>query len=270
MSTEPAFTQVNSTQWQADPGIRDVLSQSGDIYTLQTPAGWKYNFQRLISDRKVSYQLQNFEDSQGHTYTLNYSLSGNLIQINEPAGRHLKVNYQTLSIKQGKATVISSVQSSDGRSVTYGYQEMADVISPSTLSYQVLSTVSYGDNTQAQYGYAQMFTSAPPLLTTIIDPRYPYPFTQIRNEYDTSATNQVGRILHQYNYNTGATVFSLSAIDATNYQAIDSRGVVHTVRTTTKGLVKYKVDGNSSTGSHGLIIRTAPTKHFPTTVLGRF
>ncbi len=193
--------------------------------------------------------LQNFTDSQSHVYALNYSVAGRLIQINEPAGRYLKVNYQTLSVKQGKVTVISSVQSSDGRSVTYGYQEMADVISPSTLSYQVLSTVSYGDNTQAQYGYAQMFTSDPPLLTTIIDPRYPNPFAQIRNEYDTSATNQIGRILHQYNYNTGAIVFSLNTLDDMHHQAIDSRGMVHTVTTTTKGLVKNKVDGNNSTNN---------------------
>lgn len=103
--------------------------------------------------------------------------------------------------------VISSVTTSDGRTVTYNYSAFNDPNLP--YVYQVLGGVTYDDSTHASYTYAQILPATRPLVTAYNDPRYELPFTKTKTGYFTEIGNALGQIQKQSNFDTGESVFTL-------------------------------------------------------------
>ena len=92
--------------------------------------------------------------------------------------------------------VITRVETSDGRAVTYTYQQETDAAVPS-LVWQKLAGASYGDGTAAAYTYAQVLPGTRPLLASNSDPRYRLPFVKTRSVYFDSQTSVLGQIHFQ-------------------------------------------------------------------------
>jgi hypothetical protein len=107
-------------------------------------------------------------------------------------------------------SVISSVETFDGRRVDYDYQAFNDPNIP--YVYQCLKAARYGDLTQATYTYGQALASTRPLLTSAVDPRYERPFVKIKNEYFTGVSATLGQIRYQKNYVTGEVLAELGAL----------------------------------------------------------
>ena len=85
--------------------------------------------------------------------------------------------------KPAFATVISSVATSDGRSVSYEYAAEPESTGLGML-YQLLTGVVYGDGTRADYTYVQPQAAASNLPETLRDPRYVGEAATIRYEYE--------------------------------------------------------------------------------------
>ncbi|HEY5894957.1 MAG TPA: DUF6531 domain-containing protein [Chthoniobacterales bacterium] len=78
-------------------------------------------------------------------------------------------------------TVISRVESSDGRFVTYNYTTIPDSILEH--DWLALQSVQYGDGTAATYSYAMYWAGQPPLLAEANDPRYDGPSVHMKYTY---------------------------------------------------------------------------------------
>jgi len=105
-------------------------------------------------------------------------------------------------------TVIQSVTTSDGRTVTYNYTPFDDATLP--YVYQTLSSVSYEDGTQATYIYGQVFQTTHPLVSAFVDPRYPLPFAKAKSAYFGVIGSALGEVQNQINYDTGETLNTIS------------------------------------------------------------
>ncbi len=103
-------------------------------------------------------------------------------------------------------SVISSVQSSDGRTITYSYTSLADSVLPSL--FQLLSSVTYDDGNQAQYTYTQVFQGTHPLVSTAIEPRNLMPYAKVQNYYFGDQNETLGMVQSQVNLVTGETLSS--------------------------------------------------------------
>ena len=101
--------------------------------------------------------------------------------------------------------VISSVRTSDGRSVQYRYTPFADPTLP--WVFPVLSSVGYGDGTQAIYGYSQVVPTTRPLVVDWSDVRYGLRQNRYRTVYQTRFTGPViGMVQSQINIETGGEI----------------------------------------------------------------
>jgi hypothetical protein len=112
------FVQTTPGEWWSSPSVRDSIVSKGNIFTLSERGGAEAKFRRTKTSRGDVFTLETLSDTQNNIYRLTYS--GNfLVQVSEPAGRWLKIEYKTLSIPNAPKTtqfkVISRVTSSDGR-----------------------------------------------------------------------------------------------------------------------------------------------------------
>lgn len=110
------------------------------------------------------------------------------------------------SIFPAVTTVISEVDSSDGRSVVYNYGAYNDSTLP--YNYEVLNSVSYDDGTQATYTYSQIFPSTQPMITAFDDPRFiAGPLFKSRTVYYKESV--FGAVQYQEGYDTGDIVTTI-------------------------------------------------------------
>lgn len=106
-------------------------------------------------------------------------------------------------------TVISKVETSDGRSVNYEYETFDD---PGLQqSWQTLREAHYGDGTSAAYTYAQVYPLTRPLMSLANDPRVMGPGTRLGWEYDNTLSNITGYVVRETNGVTGETMMSIDA-----------------------------------------------------------
>ena len=139
--TRNKFTSVGGSKWTSTAAVPDVLWQTNNIYTLQTPKGWQYQFAKLTNAGTIYYQMQSFNDSRANQYAFTYDASNRATRITEPAGRYLELTFTNNNR-------INQVQASDGRKVTYTYAAVNAFYYPGMY---VLATAGYGDGTQADY-----------------------------------------------------------------------------------------------------------------------
>ena len=85
------------------------------------------------------------------------------------------------NVSPSTVPVLTQVAGSDGRVVTYNYQQVTNQGLP--YSYVALSAVNYPDSTSAQYSYIQSVHDSRPLASDIVDPRYHLPFAKIHSDY---------------------------------------------------------------------------------------
>jgi len=110
-----------------DPIYFDVTLQNG---------GEVRNFDKLTG------MLTGIVDRNGNSTQLEYDSSGRLSVVADPAGRHLYFNYPN-----GSSTLVSSVTSDFGVTVTYTYDSINRLIQ---VTKPDLSTINYTYNSQSQ------------------------------------------------------------------------------------------------------------------------
>lgn len=180
-------------------------------YTLVTPTGWEYEFQRTTAPR---YKLNQVRNGQGLEWNLTYDGIGRLQRIENSFGRWLEIQRNS----QNGMLCISGVQSSDGRAITYGYDSWESttvvttmvtnvysggsggidpgetVITTNTVTNNILTSAHYPDGTHAEYTYAgaQSLTNGRPLLATANDPCYPGPGARMKYLYNYDAILDFG------------------------------------------------------------------------------
>lgn len=187
--------------WVAQGPVSKRIIQYGTNYYLQNEKGFRYRFEKIYPAAGPPYfQLQDFVDSHQNLYTLTYNANRKLTRVTEPAGRYLRIDYQTLNGEE----VIAQVSTRDGRSVVYNYSDT--VISGFHLQTR-LTSVQYGDGTKARYIYNSFLDNA---CEHVIDPRYEGAATNVRYTY--SPVNS-GVVYQEKNGVTGEVMvtFNLSA-----------------------------------------------------------
>lgn len=203
------FTQSrsNPSAWLPVAGVQERLAQQSNGFMLKLPNGHRYYFAKLQTDAGVRYQLRRISDALQNEYRLTYNNKNLLSRITEPAGRYLSVTYEVIDGQD----VISKVSSGDGRSVSYHYTVHLDGIS----SWPLLTSVRYGDGTQAIYQY-----HVPPkgqyglfYLAHATDPRIEGRHVDMRYNYNNEMAG--GYIKEEINGRSGEVMSTLSA-DAGN------------------------------------------------------
>ena len=144
--------------------------------------------------------------------------------------------FEVFNTWPGTITVIASVQTSDGRTVSYDYSPMTDPADP-TLLWQDLVAANYDDGTQARYTYAQLRNLIQPLVTQAIDPRYAGSVANVQYEYyNLGAYGAVGQ-LHIERNGTNGQAMATAKVVGPNITGVEySNGAI----------MQYKVD--SATG----------------------
>jgi RHS repeat-associated protein len=150
-------------------------------------------------------------------------------------GRFLGTNQKPATV-----TVISKVESSDGRTVTYDYGRLDDPTLP--LSWQALTAARYGDGTSASYAYTQAYPSTRPLLATATDPRVVGKGTRLGWLYDKTTPGLVGFAVAETNGVTHAKLIEVSNV-GDNLKVTSSNGAVETFAVNhSTGAPKAKTD----------------------------
>jgi RHS repeat-associated protein len=342
--TNAVFTALEGGVWGSNGTLTDRLVKRGDDFILLRQSGSEFRFSKTKVGTAELFQLRNFLDASGNTFSVEYSRGREISKVIEPAGRFFSVNYQTVVGNQpniqllgvatrpfesgqwmefeinepkpfrfarivqadgsfgkiagvefyeavtgarltgtpissdqdtaalafdddvttafqsasesggfvgydfGKARtigrvrvlseagmesvhfgtafrerslqvegmnerpvsmrVICSVRTSDGRSVEYRYTPFADPTLPWT--FPVLSSVEYGDGTQATYGYSQVVPTTRPLVADWADVRYGLRQNRYRTVYQTRFTGAViGMVQSQINIETGGEILRI-------------------------------------------------------------
>ncbi len=148
---------------------RLMILESGNFFNLQTVEGWTIQFERVTGTSGTYYRMNSLKDAENRTYTCTYYISnGKLKRITDPTGRWLELTWITYTGTNN--IVISTVKSSDGRTVSYSYANMDKLYTPKQT---ILTGANYGDGTAAVYTYEfdPAATGIPPHLVEADDPR---------------------------------------------------------------------------------------------------
>jgi RHS repeat-associated protein len=233
----------NDSKFRAGNGVSDRFQQLTDrfaseseCYLLQ-PDGGKVWFHATIdrSENEIthavtsifSYEFAGIIDPHGQTTTITYPGDGSMT-ITEPAGRWLKLFY-TSTPWMGD-TVLTGVQASDGRSVTYnygGWQPAGDAM------YSYLGNVQYRDPggnvfATAIYAYQPGNTDSNgrPLLVWCIDPMYSGRMWAISYTFAPASSGVYG-LLQSENYldpRTGTPGQVVSSLSLNGNSRTETRG----------------------------------------------
>ena len=103
---------------------------------------------------------------------------------------------------------IASVQTGDGRSVTYNYTNLNDPTLP--YAFPCLTAARYSDGSQATYKYVQVFPGTRPLVGEWDDVRYELRQGRYKTVYQNSITGAVlGAVASQVNLETGRPILTI-------------------------------------------------------------
>jgi RHS repeat-associated protein len=190
-------------------------------YTLVTPAGWEYHFQRIGSPK---FQMLEVRDGHGLIWTISHDTNARITRIENNFGRYIDISRTVIE----NVPCITSVTTSDGRQVTYGYTTWAPTGTP------VLTSVTYPDSTQAAYTWAggDSPTTGRPLLGSASDPMVANHGAKMSFEYNYDAVFDYGEgnylvtgtILTQKNLINGRPEVTLPLGGGTNPRIIEGSG----------------------------------------------
>ncbi len=163
-------------------GVRDRIgvSLSGDEVVLFLPDGGQVSFPQRVVQGGGEYEIfvdppSQITDPNGQITTLSYDTADKLIQVTEPAGRWLKVYYNTDKTINRVDAGFSANPLTQRVTYVYGNRTFG------TYTYNVLLNANYSDGTGAAYTYQASNVSASgiPLIKTCADVRYPGPMKNI-------------------------------------------------------------------------------------------
>ncbi|NDC75610.1 RHS repeat protein [bacterium] len=228
-------------------------------YTLITPKGTEYHFQRVGSPK---FQLKEVRDGKGHTWTLTHNSAAKIIRIANAYGRYLDIQRGLV----GGVECITRVVSSDGRAVDYAYTNWSPTNTPT------LTAVTYPDTEVAAYTWvgSDSPTTGRPLLSTADDPMYggagaltsyTYNYNAIFN-FGGGPYLVTGTVLEEKNLTTGASIVSLPLGGGADAKIVQGNGA-EISRLYDKGQVSGKRDAagrltsfTRSSGGFGFIATT--------------
>ncbi|MEY4246016.1 MAG: hypothetical protein RLZZ245_3601, partial [Verrucomicrobiota bacterium] len=104
------------------------IYQSGNIYTLRTVNGWTYEFERITGDNGAFYRLNRMRDPESREFPYTYDSPGRLQRVTDPSGRFIQLAWGSAPVTGN--SIITSVNTSDGRSVSYVYDTMTKANTP--------------------------------------------------------------------------------------------------------------------------------------------
>jgi len=222
-------------QYASVAACPDRLFQNGSGFVLQKSNGYQFFFQPVGS----GYQMAFFRDPHGSQYNLNYDSLSRVTQVTEPAGRYIALNYS--------GSTLASVQTSDGRSVNYNYNNFTDKVTGK--AYPAMVKADYPDGRHAQYDYDQPISKTRPVAVKCDDPHYKYPFSKIRLDYQTNSASISGQITQQSDLDTALPINQLGQIAPgnTTCPTVSEPGAISAQRSywvnETNGLIQWKSDG---------------------------
>ena len=170
----------------ANFGDKLYSTSTAGQFILRTPTGKEYVFQKVGSGSSYQYLLQEVREGQGFKQTLTYLTQSDglrrLHRITNNYGRFIQLN--RTQVPGTSFWRITSIQSDDGRTVSYTYGTWA------ATTEQVLTSVTYPDATASTYTWCGSLsaTTGPPLLASAEDPTYPGSGARCKYIYNYSAT----------------------------------------------------------------------------------
>jgi RHS repeat-associated protein len=208
-----AFYQGNDMSWTAAPRIREIeFYDENNVKITGSPIGsapW-------VGANEPS---RAFDGNTTTFYQYSYRMAG-YVGIDLGAGNAKQVSrirYQFTGSSNAlmsfvginndivPAQVLSHIEGSDGRTVTYDYTVHND---PSGLfQWVTLSGATYPDETTATYSYKTLHDYAMPVIDTTNDPRYSGTVKQARYHYDTNAV--IGFVTDQFDDASGQLIVSV-------------------------------------------------------------
>lgn len=136
-----------------------------------------------------------------------YPRSGFASRMFTATGDH-KAMFQGSNEAPATVDVIASVESSDGRAVSYTYDTMLDPVF--AHDWVVLTGAVYGDGTAAAYEYTQPWPGIQPLMSSANDPRVGGHGSQMRYEWWQDA-HVTGNLKAEKNFVTHAPIATLES-----------------------------------------------------------
>ncbi|MES2309690.1 MAG: RHS repeat-associated core domain-containing protein [Verrucomicrobiota bacterium] len=151
-------------------------------------------------------------------------------------------------------TVISKVETNDGRAVNYTYANFNDASLP--YVFPTLTEAVYGDGTKGTYGYGQIFSGQRPLVTDWKDVRYgKLPMARSKTVYQNSRASVVlGMVDKQVNPETGEAIATVGAYNGNLHEPIitfSNGQVIHQQmyepsHPANTGMMWARIDGNGN------------------------
>ena len=208
-----AFYQGNDMSWTAAPRIREIeFYDENNVKINGSPIGSSPWVGVNSPDRAFDGSITSF-------YQYSYRMAG-YVGIDLGAGNAKKVSrirYQFTGSSNALMSfvgikndlipnqVLSHIEGSDGRTVSYDYAVHAD---PSGLfQWVVLANATYSDQTGASYTYKTLHDYAMPVIDTANDPRYTGVVKHARYHYDQNAV--IGFVVDEFDHASGQLIVSV-------------------------------------------------------------
>jgi RHS repeat-associated protein len=238
----------------ADWGDRLYVSQN--TFTLITPQGEEYQFQKLAAN---SYRLQQVRSGQSYYWNLEYDGANRLIKIKNNFNRWIGIDRETVN----GVIRIKRVYSNDGREVTYSYNTWEQT------GEAILTTVNYPEGEKAVYDYVGRLSEKEgnPILASAHDPAYRGNGAKIKYTYNYQANYEPygfvsGSVLEERNLETDQVIVQLPLGSGIYPQILEGNGNEVT-RKFDKGQLKEGWDAEGrkkiftrSAGGYGYIATT--------------
>jgi RHS repeat-associated protein len=249
------FTQTSPNVWTSTSAVTDYIVQNGTTFSLVNSKNFTYTFVQGTQTNYGDYYLSTITDNRGQVTRFTYGTDPNgygytyPTYITEPGGRYIKINYTDYMIKRvqtvfsgggntnivpagsgttvtpqtngnsntvyGYVPYISSVSTSDGRTVTYSYtttntqtvdNEPGETIT-TTFYYNAMTKATYSDSTAATYTYSN---PNPIELLTASDVRASGNVPNIEYSYYSGASVPSGDVSSTSETTGGSTITTVS------------------------------------------------------------
>jgi len=190
-------------------------------YTMVTPTGWEYHFQRIGSPK---FQMLEVHDGQGAVWTISHDGDAKITRIENAYGRFIEFGRTMIN----GVSCLTSITTDDGREVDYNYTVWTPTGQP------VLTSVTYPGSEQALYTWvgSDSPTTGRALLATASDPTDPSFGATLKFSYNYNAIFDygsgpylvTGTVLSQQNLTTSETVIALPLGSGPDAQIIQGSG----------------------------------------------
>jgi len=227
-----AFHQGNETSFNSCPRVRQIefYDENNNLITGGTPIGsapWTgANEPSRAFDGDTTTFYQYSHHMAGY---VGIDLGpGNARQVSRirykfTGGFNASMRFVGLNNDLTPMQVLSHIEGSDGRTVTYDYALHQD---PGGLfQWLVLSGVTYPDATTASYTYKKLHDYSMPVIDTTNDPRYSGPVKQARYNYSHHAV--IGFVTDQYDHATGQLIVTVGWDGVHTPKLVYPNGKVH-------------------------------------------